>query len=619
MSKKNDFLPKYFICILVLVTCHAFLMNGYYLVHKQLNVGTYLDPIKAKADPTLFKNSIYVQAVNRTNVRLSPFYNVNILITKYFDFETFAIILAIVSLFFCLAGFFALTRVLFHSSVAGYIAMLLYSAALNNWTLGSPAPYLNFFHHGMLYANPLIIWSMVFFFQKRYVLALFLAGLAWNFHPMCTVFVLWAYGLTWLFNIKELRFKTLTYACAAFALPALPAMLNGLSYLAATQQPDYPLWITAARWAAWYTCFPSTWPVISLVQASLFFALFIIAVYTIPDGERKRELLIFTCSVLILCLAGTIFADIYPVPFILKLSLWRSTLIYLLIALPCIAYLLTSIFKHSIPRRFLVIALIVLLTGYIRCFPLYYLPLFMCGVLFFIYEDWLAQRLPRIARMGIPLFFTVLALLVSYHLLTGERGLRLLIFFLSTAVFCTITAMLEKRFSFNATAWTLWMLFFVVLFDAGTLYYRGGPEIYYHGRFQGKRDPWADIQMFAQTHSAKDDLFIVPTYMNDFGVYSLRATLGDWAEGANAIYLDNQFTREWLTRMKDLGWKKFCFDSNAEGYYCLPTSEVVKTAKKYGVKYIITEKPKTFALHKIYENEQFILYSAPHYSAAGST
>ena len=115
--------------------------------------------------------------------------------------------MAIVSLFFCLAGLFALTRVLFHSSVAGYIAMLLYSAALNNWTLGSPAPYLNFFHHGMLYANPLIIWSMVFFFQKRYVLALFLAGLAWNFHPMCTVFVLWAYGLTWLFNIKELSLK----------------------------------------------------------------------------------------------------------------------------------------------------------------------------------------------------------------------------------------------------------------------------------------------------------------------------------------------------------------------------------------------------------------------------
>jgi hypothetical protein len=594
-------------------------MNGHYLVHKRLTVGTYLDPLNAKADPSLFKNSLYVQAVNRTNVRLSPFYAVNLFFIKNFDFEKFAIFAEILSLSCMLAGLYALTLALFSSSAAGCVAMLLYTTALNSWTLGSPSPYLNFFHHSLLYTYPLIIWSMVFFFRKRYIPALFLAGLAWNFHPMCTVFVLWAYGLTWLFKIKEFRFKTLAYACAAFALPALPAMLNGFSYLAATQQPDYPRWITAARWTAWYTCFPSTWPIISLVQASLFFTLFIIAVYTIPAGERKRELLIFTCSVLILCFAGTVFADIYPVPFIIKLSLWRSTLIYLLIALPCIAYLLTSIFKHSVPRRFLVIALIVLLTGYIKCFPLYYLPLFMCGVLFFCYEDWLTQRLPRIARMGITLFFALLALLVSYHLLTGERGMRLIIFFLSTAVFFTITAMLEKRFSFNAAVWTLWILLFVVLFDAGSLYFRGGPEIYYHGRFQGKRDPWADIQMFAQTQSAKDDLFIVPTYMNDFGVYSLRATLGDWAEGANAIYLDNQFISEWLTRMNELGWKNFCYDSNAEGYYHLKTDEVVKTAKKYGVKFIITEKPKIFALHKIYENEQFILYRTPQDADRGDT
>ena len=33
----------------------------------------------------------------------------------------------------------------------------------------------------------------------------------------------------------------------------------------------------------------------------------------------------------------------------------------------------------------------------------------------------------------------------------------------------------------------------------------------------------------------------------------------------------------------------------------------------------ITEKPKTFALHKVYENEQFILYRAPQYAGRGDT
>ena len=86
---------------------------------------------------------------------------------------------------------------------------------------------------------------------------------------------------------------------------------------------------------------------------------------------------------------------------------------------------------------------------------------------------------------------------------------------------------------------------------------------------------------------------------------------------------DREQHRMWaqrtFPRMKELGWKTFCLDSNAEGYYYLPTSEVVKTTCKYGVKFIITEKPKIFALPKIYENEQFILYRAPQCSGTGSS
>ena len=68
MREQGALPQKFIICIIALVTLHAFLMNGYYLEHKRLTVGTYLDPIVAQTDPTLFKKSIYVQAVNRTNM-----------------------------------------------------------------------------------------------------------------------------------------------------------------------------------------------------------------------------------------------------------------------------------------------------------------------------------------------------------------------------------------------------------------------------------------------------------------------------------------------------------------------------------------------------------------------
>ena len=241
MTEQSALPRKFIICIIALVTLHAFLMNGYYFTHKRLTIGTYLDPIVAQTDPTLFNKSIYVQAVKRTNVRLSISHDINLFIIRHFDFEKFALLQEITSLFFSLAGIFALTRALFASSGAGLIAMLLYTAELNNWTLGSPAPYLNFFHHGLLYAYPLILWSMVFFFQKRYPVSLLLAGLAWNFHPMCTVFVLWAYCLFWAFNYKdkELKASTVGYCILCFTLPALPAIIRSFSYLGSTQQLEF--------------------------------------------------------------------------------------------------------------------------------------------------------------------------------------------------------------------------------------------------------------------------------------------------------------------------------------------------------------------------------------------
>ena len=145
------------------------------------------------------------------------------------------------------------------------------------------------------------------------------------------------------------------------------------------------------------------------------------------------------------------------------------------------------------------------------------------------------------------------------------------------------------------------------MFDAGILLYRGGANIYYHGYFRGERDPWADIQLFAKEHSQKDDVFIVPPYMNDFGLYSDRATLGDWAEGANILYMDNTFAQAWLERMNDLGWHTLWGEKS--GYNGLSTEAIVATAKKYGASFIITEKPKHFELPLIYENSQFILYT----------
>jgi hypothetical protein len=60
--------------------------------------------------------------------------------------------------------------------------------------------------------------------------------------------------------------------------------------------------------------------------------------------------------------------------------------------------------------------------------------------------------------------------------------------------------------------------------------------------------------------------------------------------------------------MEAIGWKEV--NGVYEGYNNLSTDQVLKAAEKYGARFVITEKPKTFDLKKLYENKKFILYEA---------
>ena len=611
MSKKTCFPKKHVDALLILLlSLHAFLMNGYYLSRSNNTVDTYISQIRALVDPTLFENSLYVQAVNRTNLRIGFFYDLVPLIFRYFDFETFALLQAFVSIFAMLAGIFALTNLLFGNRYAAYISALLYTAYLNNWTLGSPAPYLNYFHHGLPYTYPLIVWSMVFFYQKRYPLALFLAGISWGFHSMNTAFLLPAYFLYWLCNMHEFKKSILIKSMLAFLLPSLPFIIRSVSHLG-TISASGQLWLKGIDWVMWFTCLPQTWLVRArpVVAGSVLFFILVALCYTqIRNLAIRRWLAFFGISVAIQCFIGTVFADIIPIPFIIKLSLWRSTTIYLFLALPCIGYGLVQAWGPSILRRLLVITIIVQLTGYIDSLKLYYLLFSLLPLAWIFYEKTWPNYLPFIRRKLWPIIVCSFTLLICLQAILDRKSGETTIVFFAAA----LLLLLAERWMRSRAAPFKPMLIaavFIILFDAGILFMRGGPEIYYHGYIKGRIDPWTDIQMFAEQNSQKNDLFIVPPYKNGFPLCSRRATLGDWAEGTTLVYLDNRFVEEWFERMRDLGWTE---SHNAKtGFNNLSTEDITRVALKYNAQFVVTEKPKQFNLPMAYENSLFSLYRIP--------
>jgi len=292
------------------------------------------------------------------------------------------------------------------------------------------------------------------------------------------------------------------------------------------------------------------------------------------------------------------------------LSLWRSTLIYIFLAIPCIAYVLAISLQDSLIHKFLAISLIVLITGYLESFKLFYFPLLIFCLFLAVREKQLPKIFAFLQKNFSSTFLLIISFAVMYQFAFDRGGFNLLLFFGFTISFLYLTELAKKycnRYTVLQKPWFLPLLF-IALFDFAVLYQQEGPEIHFKGRVRGLIQPWVDMQLYAKKHSDKDDLFIIPPHLNDFSTYSHRAILGDWAEGANMLYLDNQFARDWFTRMNDLGWK--WLHGSFEGYKNLSTDQVVKAAQKYGARFVITEKPKTFDLEKCYENKKFILYKS---------
>ena len=585
--------------LLLLLTGHSFLMNGYYSSHRYLTVATYFSSIRNQIDPELFENSIYIQAVNRNNLRIGILYDVLPYVLNHIDLETFALLHTAAGLFFMLAGIYALAITLTRSRSTAIVATLLYTTQLNNWTLGSPAPYLNFFHHGLPYTYPLIVWSMLFFFRSRYCIALLLTGLSYNFHPMCTLFLLCAYCLYGLLNLKKFPLTLIMLCLLAFVLPALPGIAKTITHVGSGGHGD--LWLEGVRWVAGYTCNPSTWTRWQLLHAGLFLMLACASLCAFPKKIVRRTVMILWSAVALMCLAGTIFADVIPIPFIIKLSLWRSTVIYLFLAIIFIAWACLHIARYSRTHALLAATVILLLTGYLPKLPQFYCALLLPVVIYSLF----AGQTATVCKRGAILAGTSLALLylAAFILLPNNAWLALFISSALLIIIINVPTYLPR--TKTLLPWALGLL----IFDAAVLTAQGGPKIYYHGRLQGELDPWADVQFVARDISETDDLFIVPPLRNDFYHYSLRAVLGDWAEGSTLLYLDSRFTEEWFERMHALGWTK---PYNAEaGFNSLTTADITRTARKYGASFVVTEKPKEFDLPKAYENNRFILYRTP--------
>ena len=586
--------------VLLGITLHSFLMNGYTIQDRHLTVATYFSSIRAALDPSLFHNSIYIQAVERTNLRIGMFYDMLPALTRVADLETIAIIVTFLGLLATVSGLYALAAALTRNHTAGLIAALLYTKALNDWTLGSPAPYLHFFHHGLPFSYPLIIWSMLLFYRKRYTGALLLAGISWDFHTMCTLFILFCYGVYGLCNLRNFSRRTIITSLAAFTLPALPYLIKSFTHLGAGSGHS-SLWFEGVRLVAGYTCHPDMWPAALFLRTALFFFFALTGLCLLRNRYCRRFMLCCGAGVAILCLVGTIFADIYPVAFIIKLSLWRSTTIYLFLALPCIALVLLRLSYTGPIGLCTAICTTYVLWGFIP--GMHYQLLFplLGSTLILLVRPHKGNS----ATLAI-VTLSAIAATLSATAFAGHKPAAAAIWIGLTILIVAVLRMLACHRTFSSRGIILASILGIIICDAVVLSMTGGPEIYYQGYLRGKPDPWAEVQRETRRLTGTDEVVIVPPFLTGFTNYSERAILGNWAEGSTLLYIDERFTREWFARMHALGWVP---GTNPEkAWQNLTTQQLCAAGTQFNAGYAVTEKPKRFDLAPVFENNRYILY-----------
>lgn len=119
---------------------------------------------------------------------------------------------------------------------------------------------------------------------------------------------------------------------------------------------------------------------------------------------------------------------------------------------------------------------------------------------------------------------------------------------------------------------------------------------------------WQDIQLWANKNSFKDDVFLTPPNLSGFRLYSQRAVVGEYKDGANFIY-HPYLLSDWWQAMGDLGVdEKMGQGAFLFGYKETDSEEVIiNLAEKYKADYLVSGF-SSLNLNKVYNNSQYNLY-----------
>ena len=152
----------------------------------------------------------------------------------------------------------------------------------------------------------------------------------------------------------------------------------------------------------------------------------------------------------------------------------------------------------------------------------------------------------------------------------------------------------------------------VFLIAGATLVKEHHTKIIRYDPFKQNSNADIEAQLWLKNNTPEDALILTPPYIEDFRIFSERATLGSWKDWTYNC-LSRKFAFTMYERLQDIGGisldsKKNNFASMRAYYLNLKKDTLLPIARKYGIDYVVMEKENPLDLEKMYENRRYAIY-----------
>lgn len=595
-----------FLCLLAIVQP---LWNGY-----QFGVSDHsiqFPMMNRIMDKTLYPNDPMLDTA-RGYVSFFPRLMV-ILIEVVGNMEALYFVLHIVSYFLYFTMLYYICLLLFDKMSAILCLILISTSKI---VLGGSS-----IHYTGLYPSsfmlPFVLLAIYLFLRERYAIAYAILGISFNFHVLISSYTFCMFFCDSLFGVmtgkssKSARLKELAKYMGIFLLCAMPAFIWSL----ATRGEMTDEWIRLLRIRSSHHSFPLSWETSHYVNYLLFLSTGVLSLLYPPVTNLHRKILAFVLAIGVLCAAGLVFAEYYPVKLVLRGQFFRSTNFLTIFCVIYVSNYLRRSWTNNVLHKVAVIVIFLALF-----LPSYFNWLTLGLILALIAENIVpTPSTPPRTREGQrlnPRFWIFLLVLMTLLVrnfsphdsfpnsldLNGMTNLlktfledRLLLLIICVAIMLmSVSAFLKNRVFQKLARLSIVALLFIYIIPS--TYGRLHPENRYS-------EGWRDVQRWAKENTQKADLFLTPPYMTGFRIFSQRPIVGEWKDGTQQ-YFDAAYSYEWWRRMQDVksnNWGNRDFDNLGKVRY-------IELAKKYGATYLVLPSSVSVDVPKPYDNGQYAVY-----------